>query len=217
MFVLLCLNRLERLWRDETWQLFEIYLQILVISSYNDCPKSWGTKKAEPGIFGPTSWSHTKQTPDLQLVEKPDFPRPPRLPYRSQGAWSLRLSWVDVGTYSIHGTHFEGIVTHQEAITWTHQKLEKCKRNRQVQKKSLSIGLRFVEIHLSMFIYQTQHRKQVGTTKRVGHVNHLINHPMVVGPFSDQANWWSLLTSETRHCCVGSWLLSWRLVGGGKI
>lgn len=55
-------------------------------------------------------------------------------------------------------------------------------------KKTLSIGLRSVEIHLSMFIYQTQHRKQVGTTKRVGHVNHLINHPMVVGPFSDQAN-----------------------------
>ena len=139
-----------------------LYLVIMI------APKV-GEPKAEPGIFGPTSWSHTKQAPDLQLVEKPDFPRPPRLPYRSQGAWSLRLSWVDVGTYSIHGTHFEGIVTHQEAIRWTHQKLEKCKRNRQVQKKSLSIGLRFVEIHLYVHLPDTtsktgrHHNKKLDT------------------------------------------------------
>ncbi len=128
---------------------------------WNDCPKSCGAKRRTRDLVNLLE-SPTAKKQQLHLW-KPDFHRPPRLPYRSQGAWSLRLMSLGVwdwmgpmggwhrkfvtsrsvskfflstcGYIQAPGTHFEGIVTHQEAIRWTHQKLEKCIHSAQIQKR----------------------------------------------------------------------------------
>lgn len=69
-----------------------LYLLIMI------APKV-GEPKAEPGIFGPTSWSHTKQTADLQLWKNqislghPDY----HIVLKELGAWGCR-GWMWVHT-----------------------------------------------------------------------------------------------------------------------